>query len=185
MARTEKYNTLFLDRDGVINVHRPGDYVKSIDEFVFIEGVPDAFRILSPLFRHIIIVTNQRGVGKGIMSAGDLEDIHRYMVQTVLSHRGRIDRIYTCTDTDDNSPYRKPNTGMLLQAQKDFPGIDLSNSFMVGDSITDMQFADRSNIPAVLVGTKYAPGEIASPNIRAHFPDLLTFAESIHSEQSV
>ncbi|MDR2970115.1 MAG: HAD family hydrolase [Tannerellaceae bacterium] len=182
MAHIKKYSTLFLDRDGVINVHCPNDYVKSVDEFVFIEGVLDAFRLLSPLFLHIIIVTNQRGVGKGLMSSEDLDRIHRYMVQTVLVHQGRIDRIYTCIDTDSNSPYRKPNTGMVLQALKDFPDITLSNSYMAGDSISDMQFADKSNIPAVLIGTKYTPEAIASLNIRAQFPDLLTFAERIQSK---
>ena len=62
------FDTLFLDRDGVINVLRPHDYVKSWDEFEFTDGAIEALRMLSPLFRHIVVVTNQRGVGKGVMT---------------------------------------------------------------------------------------------------------------------
>ena len=76
MKSTKPYSTLFLDRDGVINKQRPHDYVKSPDEFIFLDGVLEALELLSPLFDHIVIVTNQRGVGKGVMSRETLEEIH-------------------------------------------------------------------------------------------------------------
>lgn len=68
-----KETTLFLDRDGIINKLRPNDYVKSIDEFCFIDGVLECFVDLSKLFGKVIIVTNQQGIGKGIMTLEDLE----------------------------------------------------------------------------------------------------------------
>jgi D-glycero-D-manno-heptose 1,7-bisphosphate phosphatase/D-glycero-alpha-D-manno-heptose 1-phosphate guanylyltransferase len=173
------YNTLFLDRDGVINVYRPGDYVKTIEEFVFIDGVTEALRLLSSLFRHIIIVTNQRGVGRGLMSNQDLEAIHRYMTETVAANGGRIDRIYISTDLDNSHPDRKPNIGLALQAKRDFPDIDFMNSRMVGDSVSDMQFAYNAGIPAVLIGAKCKPEEIISLPIHASYPNLITFALSI------
>jgi histidinol-phosphate phosphatase family protein len=172
------YNTLFLDRDGVINVYRPNDYVKSVDGFVFIDGVLEALRLLSPLFKHIIIVTNQRGVGKKLMSLQDLEAIHRYMAETVAANGGRIDRIYISTALDNSHPDRKPNTGLALQAKRELPDVDFANSFMVGDSVSDMQFANNANIPAVLLGDKCSSEEISSLQIHAHYPNLITFAHA-------
>ena len=102
MEDIKPYNTLFLDRDGVINQQRPYDYVKTTGEFIFIDGALEALRLLSPLFKHIIIVTNQRGVGKGIMTRKDLEEIHAYMMNEVSGQGGRIDKIYVCTDRTVN-----------------------------------------------------------------------------------
>jgi D-glycero-D-manno-heptose 1,7-bisphosphate phosphatase/D-glycero-alpha-D-manno-heptose 1-phosphate guanylyltransferase len=173
------YNTLFLDRDGVINVHRPGDYVKSIAEFVFIDGVQEALRMLSPLFRHIVIVTNQRGVEKGIFSRQDLETIHRFMIESVAANGGRIDRIYVSTALVDSHPDRKPNPGMALQAKKDFPDMDFANSRMVGDSASDMLFAQNAGIPAIWIGNQSIPQQNNTLPILAHYPDLITFAHHI------
>ncbi len=144
-------DTLFLDRDGVINVLKPDDYVKSVGEFVFEKGAIEALAILSPLFARILIITNQRGVGKGIMSDCDLERVHKYMLEKITAGGGRIDKIYICTDTDDSSPDRKPNIGMALKARRDYPNIDLSRSLMLGDSDSDMEFAANAGIPAVRV----------------------------------
>ncbi|MDH6535173.1 HAD-IIIA family hydrolase [Parabacteroides sp. 52] len=179
MESIKPYNTLFLDRDGVINVHRPDDYVKSVDAFVFIDRVPEAIALLAPLFKYILIVTNQRGVGKGLMSRQDLEDIHHFMQQQIVSAGGRIDRIYVATETDPAHRNRKPHTGMIVQAQKDFPDIDLASSWVVGDSISDMQLANNAGIPAVLLGDKYMPEEISNLRIHASYPDLYTFAQRI------
>jgi len=179
MENTKPFNTLFLDRDGVINIQRKGDYVKSVDEFVFIDGSLEALKILSSLFTYIIIVTNQRGVGRGIMTLKQLEEVHRFMLHEITSKGGRIDKIYFCTATDTTDINRKPNAGMALQAKRDFPTIDFQKSIMAGDSISDMQFADNAHIPPVLIGDKYTPDKISHINIQAHYPDLLTFTNHI------
>jgi len=70
---------LFLDRDGVINVRLIDDYVKRKEEFEFLEGSLEAFKIFAKHFDKIVVVTNQQGIGKGLMSEGDLEKIHSYM----------------------------------------------------------------------------------------------------------
>jgi histidinol-phosphate phosphatase family protein len=178
MENKTLYNTLFLDRDGVINVHRLGDYVKTVDEFVFIDGVLEALRTLSLLFRHILVITNQRGVGKGVMNLHDLETIHWYMTKTIAANGGRIDRVYVSTALDDSHPDRKPNIGLALRAKSDFPDMDFSDSLMLGDSISDIQFAVNAKIPAVLIGNKYKPEEFSLP-IFGHYPDLITFADSL------
>ncbi|MDL2255804.1 HAD family hydrolase [Parabacteroides sp. OttesenSCG-928-K15] len=179
MGSTKHYNTLFLDRDGVINVHRPDDYVKTVEEFQFVDGALEALRILASLCEHIIVVTNQRGVGKGIMSREALEEIHSYMLEQVYIHGGRIDKIYVATDTDAAAYNRKPNPGMAMQAKADFPGVDFARSYMIGDSLSDMQFANRVGIPAVLIGNKLSEEELSSLRLVAQYPDLLTFAQAI------
>lgn len=140
MEDIKPYNTLFLDRDGVINQQRPYDYVKTTGEFIFIDGALEALRLLSPLFKHIIIVTNQRGVGKGIMTRKDLEEIHAYMMNEVSGQGGRIDKIYVCTDTSDYCKNRKPNTGLALQP-KMISRTCFTKSIMAGDSISVQLFA--------------------------------------------
>jgi D-glycero-D-manno-heptose 1,7-bisphosphate phosphatase/D-glycero-alpha-D-manno-heptose 1-phosphate guanylyltransferase len=182
MENIKPYNTLFLDRDGVINIQRKGDYVKSVDEFVFIDGSLEALKILSPLFTYLIIVTNQRGVGRGLMTLKQLNEIHTFMLRAITSEGGRIDKIYCCPDTGADSLNRKPNIGMALQAKQDFPRIDFSKSLLAGDSITDMQFAGNAGIPAVLIGNKYKPEEIAPLSIQGYYPNLLTFAQHLDKD---
>lgn len=140
------YDTLFLDRDGVINVLRPGDYVKSWDEFVFREGILDLLSRWNSHFKHIVIVTNQRGVGRGRMSQESLDMIHRKMLEVIRHHGGRIDHIYVCTAVEDTDDCRKPNIGMALAAQRDYPDIDFSRSLMIGDSPSDELFAMRAGM---------------------------------------
>jgi histidinol-phosphate phosphatase family protein len=143
------YETLFLDRDGVINRLRPNDYVKCWEEFEFLPGVFEAFAKWNKHFRHIIVVTNQRGVGKGLMTENDLNEIHSRMITEIEKHGGRIDKIYYCTALNDDDVNRKPNIGMALQAKHDFPDIDFSKSLMIGDSEGDMKFAENLEMKGI------------------------------------
>jgi len=149
----EQFTTLFLDRDGVINKHLPDDYVKNWDEFEFLPGVLNALAILSDIFDCIIIVTNQRGVGKGLMNEDDLKTIHERMLFEIKINNGRVDRIYYCTDVDKESLNRKPNSGMAFKAKNDFPNIDFKRSIMVGDSLSDMVFGTKLGMKTVLIDT--------------------------------
>lgn len=150
------YDTLFLDRDGVINRMRSGDYVKCWAEFEFLPGVLQALARCNTLFERIYIVTNQRGVGRGVMTREDLNDIHDRMLRSIVNHGGRIDKIYSCTATSADDPCRKPNTGMAQQARMDFPQIDFSKALMVGDSQSDELFAQRVGMDCVLIGRDYS-----------------------------
>lgn len=143
--------TLFLDRDGVINKKRENDYVKNCDEFEFVDGALNAISVLSKKFITIVIVTNQRGVGKGLMTENDLLRIHEYMLHEINAIKGRIDNIYYCTEVSDESFFRKPNIGMALKAKCDYPIINFSKSIMVGDSLSDMQFADNLGMVKVII----------------------------------
>ncbi|MCQ2067733.1 MAG: HAD-IIIA family hydrolase [Bacteroidaceae bacterium] len=143
-------DTLFLDRDGVVNVWLPGDYVKSWDEFRFNEGFLDFIGRFSASFKHIFIVTNQRGVGKGIMTQTQLDDIHSRMLKAIQEAGGRIDRIYLCVSVDDSDPMRKPNPGMAKQAMRDYPDVSMKRSLMIGDQPSDRRFADNCGMRFLL-----------------------------------
>jgi histidinol-phosphate phosphatase family protein len=149
----DKNWTLFLDRDGVINEKIDNDYVKNWSEFSFINGALEALSELSSLFGNIIVVTNQRGVGKGLMSENDLNIIHARMMDLVLKNGGRIDKIYFCTEILDTSLCRKPNIGMAMMAKNDFPEIDFERAVMIGDSKSDMEFGKSLNMKTVFIGS--------------------------------
>ena len=90
------YDTLLLDRDGTINVHIIGDYVRKWSDFEFIPGALEALAKFAKHFKHIFIVTNQRGIGKGKYTEADLMDIHNKMNAEIKKAGGRIDKIYYC-----------------------------------------------------------------------------------------
>jgi histidinol-phosphate phosphatase family protein len=144
--------TLFLDRDGVINVLRVNDYVKSLEEFIFNEGALEAIKILSSYFNRIIVVTNQQGVGKGLYTHETLAHIHDYMLQEVEKAGGKIDHVFYAPNlSSENSVMRKPEIGMAIEAKELFPEINFKKSLMIGDSKGDMQFADNIGMQKIKV----------------------------------
>lgn len=146
--------TLFLDRDGVINKKIDNDYVKKWSEFIFIENSLKAISVLSNYFKRIFLVTNQRGVGKGLMSLNDLNNIHKIMNKKIQENGGRIDKIYFCTSTNDKSLCRKPNIGMANSAKSDYPDIDFKKSLIVGDSTSDILFGKKAGMMTILISKK-------------------------------
>lgn len=171
-------NTLFLDRDGVVNEQIVGGYVESVDQFVFKDLFFDAMKLLRPCFKHIILVTNQQGIGKKICTQAQVDAVHSFMQMRLLSQHTPMDAIYCCPHlASDHCDCRKPNIGMALQARNDFPDIDFSDSVMVGDSLSDMQFAFNAGIQPVHVGAIRHPefDEILSLT-KYHFDSLYDFA---------
>ncbi len=141
--------TLFLDRDGVINKRIHNAYVRNVEEFELLPNSKMAFSIFRQLFSTIIIVSNQQGIGKGIMTEDDLLIIHNHM-QNELNHC--IDKIYYAPGLEgENNILRKPNIGMALQAKKDFPTIDFAKSIMVGDTYNDIIFGKNLGMKTVLI----------------------------------
>ncbi len=173
----DKTWTLFLDRDGVINTRKPGAYVLSREDFSWTEKAQESIASLSQLFGRTLVVTNQQGIGKGLMSENDLIQIHQMLQLEVEKAGGKIDRIYHCPALkESNSFYRKPMPGMALLAKKDFPEINFKKAIMVGDTISDMIFGKNLNMKTVLIDTD-------KKNISDHyklidfaFPDLKAFA---------
>lgn len=144
-------DTLFLDRDGVLNRHLPGDYVKSWAQWEWMPGMLQELPKWAAKFRHIVLVSNQRGVGKGVMTDEALSRVHAQMMAEVLEAGGRIDLILSCTAVSDDDSRRKPNTGMFREACALFPDIDAKSSVMLGDTQTDAAFASNCGMPFILL----------------------------------
>ncbi|HHN47526.1 MAG TPA: HAD-IIIA family hydrolase [Bacteroidales bacterium] len=144
--------TLFLDRDGVINHRLPGDYVKTPEQFEMLPGVARAIKILGERFGHIIVVSNQQGVGKGLMTAEDLEKVDQKMHSLIAEAGGRLDAVfYAPMLAKERHIMRKPRIGMALAARKKFPEIQFKMSMIAGDSLSDMQFGKCLGMKTVLI----------------------------------
>ncbi len=143
---------IFLDRDGVICENR-SDHVKSWGEFRFLPGAKNSLAALSRLGLPIIVITNQAIIGRGMVPASVVDDIHWRMVAEVEAHGGRIDRVMYCPHRpEDRCGCRKPEPGMLLQVADEM-GIDLAQSYLVGDAATDLVAGRRVGCQTFLVLT--------------------------------
>lgn len=171
--------TLFLDRDGVINHEKKNDYIRNWQEFQFYATTTQAIALLKPLFSKIILVTNQKGIGKGLMSTEDLDGIHTNMLQEIKANGGDIDQVFYCPDLDNDSPNRKPNPGMANQAKGIFPDIDFTKSIMVGNRTSDMGFGRNAGMHTVFLATTHPETAFPNPLIDFRFNDLLDFAKAI------
>ena len=171
--------TLFLDRDGVINHEKHKDYIHTWSEFQFYDGVKEAIAIFTKKFRYIIVVTNQRGIGKGVTKIEDVELIHKNMSAEIKNVGGKIDAVYFCPDVDEASPDRKPNPGMGLKAVKNFPDIDLSKSIMIGNTISDMQFGRNLGVKTIFLPTTRPEVDLHDSRIDAVCQSLFDFANDL------
>ena len=179
LAAVDQGWTLFLDRDGVINEDKPGSYIFNTGEFVFMQGAPELFKTLHEKFGRIIVVTNQRGVGRGLMTEEDLAAIHQTMAEQVQAAGGSIDAIYYCTAVRNEHPERKPNPGMAARAIHDFPAIDPARSIMVGNNISDMQFGRNAGLYTVFVRTTLPDTQLPHPDIDLVFDTLAGFTKAL------
>ena len=184
LPRIDRSWALFLDRDGVINVEKPMDYVRNWTEFQFNPGVLEALRAFSGLFGRIVVVTNQRGVGKGLMTEQDLLDIHDKMTEEIVHAGGHIDRIYYAADLHDDGPRRKPGPQMGLEAMQDFAEINPARSIMVGNTFSDMEFGRNIGALTVFLPTTREEPPMPHPLVDFLFPDLLALARAINAPGS-
>jgi D-glycero-D-manno-heptose 1,7-bisphosphate phosphatase len=170
--------TVFLDRDGVINVKLPVDrYVKDIDEFEFIPGAIQALTILKKMGYLLILITNQRGIARGMMTQEDLERVHNHLRQELSKHDVSLDEIYHCPHENyENCMCRKPQPGMIFTAMERF-NIDVESSYMVGDSKSDILAGQRAGVKTILIcGEDDEEADFC-------FPSLLAFAEFLNQKQ--
>lgn len=132
---------VFLDRDGVINVKAPGaGYIRNWSEFQFLPNVADWIRMFNALGHLVIIVTNQRGVARGLMTIQDVEDIHANMLRELTAAGAQVDDIFVCPHEENTCECRKPRPGMIQAAQRKW-NIDLNRSLLIGDSPSDEALA--------------------------------------------
>lgn len=165
---------LFLDRDGVVNVRIVDDYVRSIDHFEWLPGAQEAIHMLRAWAPHLVVVTNQQGVGKGLMTADAVSDIHRHLQEGL--DPGAIDEFLVCHHLkSDGCSCRKPEAGHVRDWLKSHPGVAASLSIVVGDSPSDMQLArnvaaETGGCAGIRIGTG------SDPTVHASFESLWDFA---------
>lgn len=143
---------IILDRDGVINQDSP-DFIKSPEEWIPIDGSLEAIGRLSQAGYEVVILTNQSGVGRGLIKADMLAQIHVRMTDYIQQHGGKIQIILYCPHhPDDDCDCRKPKTG-LYQELTDRLNVNLMNCYSVGDSMRDLLAAKSAGALPVLVKT--------------------------------
>ncbi|NCB92497.1 MAG: HAD family hydrolase [Clostridia bacterium] len=143
------YKAVFLDRDGLINQQAPEhDYIKSWMEFRFLPGVPEAIHKLNEAGYLVLVVTNQRGVARGIMSMDAVNEIHEIMCRELAETGAYIHKVYVCPHESNTCTCRKPDIGLFLQAEREFE-IDKQSSWMVGDSDSDMEAGRKYGVRTI------------------------------------
>jgi histidinol-phosphate phosphatase family protein len=142
---------LFLDRDGVINRRIVDAYVRNWSEWEWLPGAKEAIVKFSKLFGRVMVVTNQKGIHRGLMTEEDLAEIHQLMCAEIEEAGGKLDAVYYCPE-GDGAECRKPNPGMLFQAAKQFPEMKWQKSIVVGDAVTDMQMGMTVGIFRLFIG---------------------------------
>jgi D-glycero-D-manno-heptose 1,7-bisphosphate phosphatase len=163
MARSAR-PAVFLDRDGVINRRLPGAYVRTWEEFRFLRGARPALRLLREAGYLLVVITNQRGIGRGLMTEADLAAVHRRMQAELARAGAPVDAIFHCPhDLDAACGCRKPQPGLIEKARRCF-AIDASRSWVVGDSLSDLGAGRAAGIPGVLVAPR---GAGAPPGVPA------------------
>ncbi|QQS65998.1 MAG: HAD family hydrolase [Chlorobiota bacterium] len=136
---------IFFDRDGVINLRYIDNYVKSTDDFVFHKDIFQILPKVKTLNYKAIVITNQRCISRGIISESKLSEIHNFMQDELMNNCGfNFNAIYYCPhEKEFGCDCRKPKPGMILKASLDID-IDLSNSWMIGDSISDIEAGENA-----------------------------------------
>lgn len=174
MDSTEK--CLLLDRDGVCNRDR-GDYVHTPEELEILPAIPNCLGRLHRAGYRILIITNQAGVGKGLVSPDALEKIHQKLQRVAKEAGGEIDGIYCCTHIqEDLCNCRKPAPGLILAAQREW-GFVPANTWMVGDAVRDVLAARAAGCRQALVRTGHGLDAIRQlPEVPA-FDDLMAFTD--------
>lgn len=162
------YKTVFLDRDGLLNRQAPEhDYIKSWDDFQFLPGVSEAIRKLNEAGYLVLVVTNQRGVARGMMRMEDVDAIHDRMCQELAARGAIIRKVYVCPHEVGACTCRKPDIGLFLQAERDFE-IDKENSWMVGDGDSDVEAGRRYGVKTIKTQSLISATEIILENAHKH-----------------
>ena len=152
---TNKQKAIFLDRDGTINKYV--GFLRNIDDFELIEGVAEAIKLINQSGYLAIVVTNQPVIARGEVTWEELNEIHKKMATLLGKEGAYVDGIYICPHHPDKGfegerpeykidcDCRKPKPGLLFQAAKDF-NIDLSESYMIGDSHRDVEAGENARV---------------------------------------
>jgi D-glycero-D-manno-heptose 1,7-bisphosphate phosphatase len=151
-AQFSNISYVLLDRDGVINRKpREGEYVGYWCEFQLLPGAESAINALNRSGRRVLVVTNQRGIALGLYSCADVDDTHARLRNHLAGYGAHIDGIYICPHDKDQCTCRKPRTGLFEQVLRDFPELVAHEGIVIGDSLSDIEFARNLGLPSIFI----------------------------------
>jgi D-glycero-D-manno-heptose 1,7-bisphosphate phosphatase len=163
---------VFLDRDGVLNVRPPEhEYVTDLDGFVWLPQAAEGVAVLNRAGYRVVVVSNQRGVARGLVTTATLQAIER-AIQAVLRHHGAaIEAFYYCPhDLDAACDCRKPRPGLLVRAAREL-GLDLPRSAMIGDAESDVAAGRAAGVARTILvappGTETGADAVATSLVEA------------------
>jgi len=155
---------VFLDRDGIINEQIYGDYVRSPKQLRFIPGSLTQIARLTNAGYRVVVISNQQGIGKGLFTLDDLDEVTEAVRQAVSKAGGRIDAFYYCPHLqDDECRCRKPRPGLLLRAAEQL-SVNLAETYFVGDSVSDVLAGQAAGCKTILVSADPNPNQTAQPD---------------------
>ncbi len=175
---TPRNRTVIVDRDGVLN-RRLERSVRAWSDFEFLPGSVEAVATLTRAGFHVVVVTNQANLGRGLLEPGTLEDIHQRMTEALNDAGGDIAAIYVCPHLPaDSCDCRKPRPGLLLRAASEL-GFDLAQTWAIGDSAGDVEAAVRAGArPLLVLSGITTAGDAKAVESAEHVePDLLSAGE--------
>lgn len=162
---------IFLDRDGTTNVRpKKAEYIVKSSDFIWLDGAKEAIKMLNDAGYFVIMISNQAGIARGVMTVEDFENVQNKMKAELAEIGAHIDAVYYCPHGwDDNCECRKPRPGMLYKAQKDY-SINLTECVMIGDDERDIITAHNADMKGILVSDTYklidAVKDILNNNIK-------------------
>jgi len=186
LAWAASLRTVFLDRDGILNEKMPEhQYVTRWEKFRVLPGVPGTLRQLNEAGLRVVVVSNQRGIAKGLYTAADLEAMHAQFQRLLDLEGAHIDAFFVCPHEADECNCRKPLPGLFEQAVARFPEITAATSVMIGDSASDVEFGRRVGMKTIFIGAMHrAPGdEEAATLADLHFASLAEAVDAVLSHR--
>lgn len=164
---------ILFDRDGVVNFRIVDDYVKDSKHFVFLKDFLSFFKLIKEKGYLAFLVTNQQGIGKGIMTEENLNNVFEYMqLELKMKTAYVFDDIFYCPElASTNSFYRKPNPGMLLEAIAKH-GINIKESYMIGDSKSDIVAGKKAKLTTVLLTPLFSEESFGADFVYKNFTEL-------------
>lgn len=157
-----------------------GGYIETVQEFEFLPGVLQTLAQLKTQFGKIFVVTNQQGIGKGIMTHEQLSEVHQYMCQEVKKSGGHIEQVYYAPQlASEESDMRKPGIGMAVQVQNENPDVNFQKAIMVGDTDSDIIFGKNAGMKTVFVQTSQKKSSANPDFVIPTLNELTTLLQTI------
>ena len=146
------FDIVFLDRDGTLNVRVVGDYVRTPEQLELLPGAASAVARLVAAGCRVALVTNQRGIARGVMTRADLEAVHRRLRTGLAEHGGRLDALLACPHAQTGCDCRKPRPGMIRRVLDSAPWADAARCLIIGDAESDLAAGAALGVPGILLG---------------------------------